>query len=124
MRQLTNEPPFRRPMRDLTRPEQRREKDAPAARAGPGSRNADELRDWHPLDGVSAPEYVPECWDGPHVGKRLVEALRVLARIPMNGYPHSFRNSWPNYAIDFEDETGWTLPDPRTGLVPDRPPLK
>ncbi len=38
---------------------------------------------WHPLDGGPAPEYVPERWNGPHVGKRLVEGLRTLMLMPM-----------------------------------------
>jgi hypothetical protein len=36
------------------------------------------LTDWHPLDHRPAPDYVPERWDGPHVGKRLAEGLRTL----------------------------------------------
>jgi hypothetical protein len=43
------------------------------------------LTDWHPLDHRPAPDYVPACWDGPHVGKRLVDGLRTLAIMPM---PH------------------------------------
>ena len=33
------------------------------------------LTDWHPLDHRPAPDNVPEGWDGPHVGKRLVDGL-------------------------------------------------
>ena len=32
---------------------------------------------------VPAPEYIPPTWDGPHVGKRLVEGLRTLMLMPM-----------------------------------------
>jgi hypothetical protein len=41
------------------------------------------LTDWHPLDHRPAPDYVPACWDGPHVGKRLAEGLRTLMLMPM-----------------------------------------
>jgi hypothetical protein len=47
----------------------------------------DLLREWHPLDHTSAPEYIPPQWDSPHVGKRLAEALRTLRHMPVNGYP-------------------------------------
>jgi hypothetical protein len=39
------------------------------------------LREWHPLDHTPAPEYIPPKWDGPHVGKRLAEALRTVIAI-------------------------------------------
>jgi hypothetical protein len=39
--------------------------------------------DWHPLDGISVPKRVPNHWTGPHVGKRLVEALETLRRLPL-----------------------------------------
>jgi hypothetical protein len=58
------------------------------------------LRDWHPLDHTPAPEYIPPQWDGPHVGKRLAEALRTLR---INGYPRPFGNSWPTYQIEWSD---------------------
>jgi hypothetical protein len=58
---------------------------------------------WHPLSGVPAPEYVPQCWIGPHVGKRLAEALRTLRHLPINGCPAGFTNSWPEYAIEWTD---------------------
>jgi hypothetical protein len=50
------------------------------------------LRDWHPFDHTPAPECYPAAWDGPHVGKRLAEALRTLRYMPMNGYPAGFPN--------------------------------
>jgi hypothetical protein len=58
---------------------------------------------WHPLSGVPAPEYVPDRWDSPHVGVRLVEALRTLRKIPMNGHPREFGNAWPKYAIEYSE---------------------
>jgi hypothetical protein len=50
-----------------------------------------------------APEYVPTYWIGPHVGKRLAEALRTLRHLPINGCPAGFTNSWPEYAIEWTD---------------------
>jgi hypothetical protein len=52
---------------------------------------------WHPLDGVSAPEYVPEAWIGPHVGLRLVEAFKTLAALPAHFGPQLPHNFWPRY---------------------------
>lgn len=60
--------------------------------------------EWHPLDGVPAPEYVPEQWDGPHVGLRLVEAFKTLANLPGGDGPGSTASSfWPEYWHDWED---------------------
>jgi hypothetical protein len=64
---------------------------------------AELLKGWHPLDGVPPPEIVPDRWDGPHVGVRLVEGLRVLRRLPMNGHPREFSNAWPVYAREWAD---------------------
>ena len=58
---------------------------------------------WHPLDGVPAPDYVPPRWDGPHVGKRLVEGLRTLMLMPRVRGPQAFGNGWPKYAHDWAD---------------------
>jgi len=71
--------------------------------------NADEWQlipasDWHPLDGVAAPDYVPSDWDGPQVGKRLIEALRILRRMRMTPGPREFGNGWPGYVHDWEDQ--------------------
>ena len=63
----------------------------------------EELIEWHPLSGQPAPEYVPAYWIGPHVGKRLAEALRTLRHLPINGCPAGFTNSWPEYAIEWTD---------------------
>jgi hypothetical protein len=57
----------------------------------------------HPLDGGPAPEYVPACWDGPHVGKRLVDGLRTLMLMPMPRGPRSSGSHWPAYAHDWAD---------------------
>jgi hypothetical protein len=75
--------------------------------------NCDLLTDWHPLSGEPAPDYVPSAWDGPHVGKRLIEALRVLRRLPMARGPRVLGNSWPLYSPDYadraqyEDDPAW-----------------
>jgi hypothetical protein len=69
--------------------------------------HSDILTGWHPLSGQPAPDYVPERWDGPHVGVRLVEALRVLRRMPMNGSPREFGNAWPSYGIEFVDASSF-----------------
>jgi hypothetical protein len=58
---------------------------------------------WHPLDGGPAPEYVPERWDGPHAGKRLVDGLRTLMLMPMPRGPQAFGNAWPEYMHDWCD---------------------
>ena len=58
---------------------------------------------WHPLDGVPAPEYVPPTWDGPHVGKRLVNGLRTLRLMPRVAGPQAWGSAWPKYAHDWTD---------------------
>jgi hypothetical protein len=86
----------------------------------------DLLREWHPLDHPPAPDYVPPQWDGPHVGKRLAEALRTLRHMPINGA--GFTNSWPAILHEYSDraayeddpvwkaeraaESNWTKPRP------------
>jgi hypothetical protein len=42
---------------------------------------AERIREWSPLDGVPPPE-----WDGPHVGRRLVEGVRTLRPVWCTGY--------------------------------------
>jgi hypothetical protein len=59
---------------------------------------------WHPLSGVPAPEFIPPFWIGPHVGKRLAEAMHTLRAIPINGVPQAFGNSWPEYRIEWTDQ--------------------
>lgn len=61
------------------------------------------LKGWHPLDGVPPPEIVPDRWDGAHAGVRLIEGLRVLRRLPMNGHPREFGNAWPAHAREWSD---------------------
>lgn len=60
--------------------------------------------EWHPLDGTPAPEYVPEQWDGPHVGLRLVEAFKTLANTPDRGSRlDSASGFWPETWPEFQD---------------------
>jgi hypothetical protein len=60
--------------------------------------------DWHPLDGVAAPELVPAQWNGPHVGLRLADAWRVLSRMPWRSpYPRAFGRWWPPYRVEWTD---------------------
>jgi hypothetical protein len=61
------------------------------------------LTDWHPLDHRPAPDYVPARWDGPHVGKRLVEGLRTLMLMPMPRGPRASGSHWPAYGHDWAD---------------------
>ncbi|MDC7784801.1 hypothetical protein PQJ75_00850 [Rhodoplanes sp. TEM] len=58
---------------------------------------------WHPLDGVPAPEFVPDQWTGPHVGLRLWEAFEVLRRMPMPRGPREFGRAWPAYRVEWAD---------------------
>jgi hypothetical protein len=58
---------------------------------------------WHPLDGVPAPEYIPAQWDGPHVGRRLIEGFRTLARVPVEPGPGMPATAWPIYRQEFSD---------------------
>ena len=67
----------------------------------------DLLREWHPLDHTPVPDYHPPQWDGPHVGKRLAEALRTLGHMPINGYPAGFTNSWPPILHEYSDRAAY-----------------
>jgi hypothetical protein len=62
---------------------------------------------WSPLDGVPAPEYVPPSWIGPHVGLRLIEALRTLRKLPVNGSPAGFFNSWPAFQPEYSERASY-----------------
>jgi hypothetical protein len=67
--------------------------------------------DWHPLDGVPAPEYIPPFWIGPHVGLRLVEAFKTLSRMPMTGRVSTKSGVWPQYRHDWEDQLAQVTAD-------------
>jgi hypothetical protein len=45
---------------------------------------------------------LPARWDGPHVGRRLMEAMQTLRLLPMGGGV-GYRPTWPAYAYEFED---------------------
>lgn len=62
-----------------------------------------ETVEWHPLSGVPAPDYVPEVWDGPHCGKRLIEAFSTLAKLPLSWGPVAFGTAWPSYLHEWVD---------------------
>jgi hypothetical protein len=62
------------------------------------------VEDWHPLDGVAAPEYVPPSWNGAHVGMRLTDAWRTLIRMPLGDFgPRTFQHCWPAYRVEWDD---------------------
>ena len=44
----------------------------------------------------------PPTWDGPHVGRRLMEAMRTLRLLPMPGVT-GYRPAWPAYTYEFDD---------------------
>ena len=57
--------------------------------------------EWHPLNGVPAPEYIPARWTGPHVGARLADGFRTLAKLP--GTAPAKVGFWPAYSYEWED---------------------
>jgi len=61
--------------------------------------------EWHPLDdgGVPMPEYIPEQWDGVHVGLRLCEAFKTLSNMPNSGGLKKAMGYWPTYWHDWAD---------------------
>jgi hypothetical protein len=63
----------------------------------------EQIREWHPLDGVAAPEYIPPHWDGVHVGKRLIEGLRTLSQLTIGGRCSGFISAWPSYQYEWTD---------------------
>ncbi len=52
------------------------------------------LEEFNPLDGP-LPEYIPSTWNGAHVGFRLVEAFKTLARLPVANGPRFHSGYWP-----------------------------
>ena len=58
--------------------------------------------EWSPLDGVPAPEYIPEYWIGPHVGLRMVEGFRTLLLMPFP-QTNTGKGFWPDYWHDWAD---------------------
>src|SRR5262245_42696837 len=62
------------------------------------------LEDWHPLATTPTPEYVPTRWNGPHVGKRLIEAFHTLTRLPVANGPRFHSGFWPEWTREWTDE--------------------
>lgn len=67
---------------------------------------------WHPLDGVPAPEYIPEQWDGVHVSVRLVEGFKTLACLPeRDRHKQSASGFWPETWAEWGDELAQVTAD-------------
>jgi hypothetical protein len=47
---------------------------------------------------------VPPHWTGPHVGVRLVEALRVVQLLPARRGPQEYGNNWPAWLVEWQDQ--------------------
>lgn len=58
------------------------------------------VESWYPLDRPR--EFIPAAWDGPHVGKRLIEAMRTLRQMPVTNH-RAKSNAWPDYRYDWQD---------------------
>lgn len=59
---------------------------------------------------------IPERWTPEHVSHRLVEAFRVLRRLPMTTRPKQYGAMWPEYLHDKGDAFGQAL----SGTLQDR----
>jgi hypothetical protein len=57
---------------------------------------------FNPLEDLTMDDVPPPVWNGPHVGKRLAEALRTLRALPLPGYG-GLGPLWPPYSYEFED---------------------
>ncbi|WP_166304242.1 hypothetical protein [Bradyrhizobium sp. 2S1] len=57
---------------------------------------------FNPLEDAVMEDIPPTIWDGPHVGKRLSEAMRTLRMLPMQAVA-GYGGSWPAYSYEFED---------------------
>jgi hypothetical protein len=60
---------------------------------------------FNPLEDLDDDELAPPIWSGPHVGKRMTEAMQTLRMLPMAGMA-DYRSSWPPYAYSFDDLIG------------------
>ena len=54
------------------------------------------------MDATLVLDELPARWDGPHVGRRLMEAMVTLRALPMGGAV-GYKAAWPAYAYEFED---------------------
>ena len=70
--------------------------------------------EWSPLDGVPMPEYIPEQWDGPHVGVRLIDGFKTLANMPNRGRHKAVMGFWPETWVEWEDMLAQTGSDKDT----------
>jgi hypothetical protein len=57
---------------------------------------------FNPLEDVLVDDDAPSIWDGPHVGKRLSQAMQTLRLLPMPGVC-GYRPGWPPYVYEFDD---------------------
>ncbi|WLA75063.1 hypothetical protein QIH77_07650 [Bradyrhizobium diazoefficiens] len=57
---------------------------------------------FNPLEDVVMDDIPPSVWCGPHVGKRLSEAMRTLRLLPMRTVA-GYGAPWPAYSYEFED---------------------
>ena len=56
-------------------------------------------------------DIIPECWTAEHLGKRFVEAFKVLRRMPPLQRPKEFGNGLPQIVRDADDYRNWTEQD-------------
>ncbi|KRQ99255.1 hypothetical protein [Bradyrhizobium valentinum] len=57
---------------------------------------------FNPLEDAVMEDIAPSTWNGPHVGKRLAEAMRTLRTLPV-GAGGGSGNAWPPYCYEFDD---------------------
>lgn len=57
---------------------------------------------FNPLEDGTMDDVAPAIWNGPHVGRRIAEAMRTLRALPGGGGGSS-GNGWPPYEYTFED---------------------
>ncbi|MCA1524328.1 hypothetical protein [Bradyrhizobium yuanmingense] len=57
---------------------------------------------FNPLEDAVMEDIAPSVWSGPHVGRRLAEAMRTLRLIPMRTVA-GYGAAWPAYSYEFED---------------------
>lgn len=55
-------------------------------------------------DTLDAPDVVPAVWTAEHVGRRLVEAMRTLDRLPRPKGPRAPGNHWPQHRLEWADQ--------------------
>jgi hypothetical protein len=60
--------------------------------------------EWHPLDGVPAPDLLPERWHGPRVHYGYMNAWKTLRLCPMPSF--RIRCLWPEFQLEWIDMLG------------------